>query len=170
MCYFTNSAQQHLRTLLFGVSRLHYIYKPLSCMSGTHGECNQKLVCVLFGLFYLLSPARMRPLHVIPAQEFGRVCEHHRPHNSDLSPFSTFCHIKGTLQSEDIGGWGGESNREIVSCRACVRAQSRCLVRSGSNLGGRAFPFSLFPPVGLSLFPFVAGAFPFSLVSLSESK
>ena len=21
-----------------------------------------------------------------------------------------------------IGGWGGESNREIVSCRACVRA------------------------------------------------
>ncbi len=22
-----------------------------------------------------------------------------------------------------IGGWGGESNREIVSCRACVRAR-----------------------------------------------
>ena len=31
---------------------------------------------------------------------------------------------------EKIGGCGAELNREIVSCRACMRAQCVCLVSS----------------------------------------
>ena len=35
----------------------------------------------------------------------------------------------------NIGGWGAELNREIISCRACVRAVCECvcvcLVRLG---------------------------------------
>ena len=55
---------------------------------------------------------------------------------------------------------GGESNREIVLCRACVRAQSVSLV------GSRLQMWS--PPP--SLFPFPPRAFPFSLVRYVESS
>ena len=55
---------------------------------------------------------------------------------------------------KDIGGWGAELNREIVSCRACVRAV--CVTLSSeigvkmSGPGLSLFPiwtrrFSLFP-------------------------
>ena len=55
-----------------------------------------------------------------------------------------------------IGGWGGESNREIVSCRACVRA-----VRLPSRFGAKK------SVTLLSLFPLFAGEFSlFSLVGL----
>ena len=56
-----------------------------------------------------------------------------------------------------IGGWGekrSDPNREIVSFRACVRrAVSGCEVESRCRNGA----------MRLSLFPFVARAFPFSL-------
>ena len=55
---------------------------------------------------------------------------------------------------------GGESNREIVSCRACVRAQSVSLVRSRPQ-------FAIPSP---SLFPLCPRAFPFSLVGLNGIK
>ncbi len=55
---------------------------------------------------------------------------------------------------------GGESNWEIVSCRACVRAQSVSLVRSRPQIGK--------PPP--SLFPFAPRAFPFSRVGLNGIK
>ena len=59
-----------------------------------------------------------------------------------------------------IGGWGGESNREIVSfrvVRACVRARGAvCMVDSGKKTDPfRPFPFSLL----------VSQPFPFSLSS-----
>ena len=45
------------------------------------------------------------------------------------------------VQISGIGGWGAELNREIVSCRACVRA-----VCMSSEFGAkslvRCFPFS----------------------------
>ena len=57
-----------------------------------------------------------------------------------------------------IGGWGDEHNREIVSCRAVrgVRACARsgCLVEFGLKSG--CWPFSLL----------AAGGFPLSLVGL----
>ena len=55
-----------------------------------------------------------------------------------------------------IGGWGAELNREIVSCRACVRCV--CLVSSGQKSMVGHFPFSLF----------AAGGFPFSLERKKE--
>ena len=42
-----------------------------------------------------------------------------------------------------IGGWGAETNREIVAFRACVRAQ--LYVRSEWTSKMIADPFSLFP-------------------------
>ena len=48
-----------------------------------------------------------------------------------------------TLVSEvQIGGWGAELNREIVSCRACVR-----VVCMSSEIGVKIYgrPLSLFP-------------------------
>ena len=48
---------------------------------------------------------------------------------------------------------GGESNREIVSCRACVRA-----VRMPGEIRARNVVLAR------SLFPFRLGGFPFSLV------
>ena len=48
----------------------------------------------------------------------------------------------------EIGGWGAELNREIVSCRACVRA-----VCMSSEFGVK-----IYGP-GLSLFPFGPGRF-----------
>ena len=57
-----------------------------------------------------------------------------------------------SLYDAKIGGWGAELNREIVSCRACVRA-----VCMSSEFGVKIYglPLSLFPfGLGrLSLFP-----------------
>ena len=52
-----------------------------------------------------------------------------------------------------IGGWGAETNREIVSFRSCVRAQ--LYVRSEWTSKLITHPFSLFPfgPEMFSLFP-----------------
>ena len=52
-----------------------------------------------------------------------------------------------------IGGWGAETNREIVSFRSCVRAQ--LYVRSEWISKIIPHPFSLFPfgPEMFSLFP-----------------
>ena len=47
-----------------------------------------------------------------------------------------------------IGGWGAELNREIVSCRACVRA-----VCMSSEFGAKIYGLLL------SLFPFWTGRF-----------
>ena len=58
---------------------------------------------------------------------------------------------------------GGESNREIVSCRACVRARSVSLVRSRPQMSSP-------PPLPPSLFPFAPRTFPFSLVGLNGIK
>ena len=53
---------------------------------------------------------------------------------------------------EKIGGWVAELNQEIVSGRACVRAV--CMSSEiGVKISGRS----------LSLFPFPARGFPFSL-------
>ena len=58
-----------------------------------------------------------------------------------------------------IGGWGAELNREIVSCRACVRAV--CMSSEfGAKMCGRS----------LSLFPFPAGGFPFPLERKRERE
>ena len=43
-------------------------------------------------------------------------------------------------------------NREIVSCRACVRARGECRVEMHLKSRAPRFPFSLMPG-GLSLFP-----------------
>ena len=61
-----------------------------------------------------------------------------------------------------IGGWGAELNREIVSCRACVRAV--CMSSEfGAKKCGR--PLSLFPfrPERFSLFPSPAPQSPIQL-------
>ena len=56
------------------------------------------------------------------------------------------------VQISGIGGWGAELNREIVSCRACVRAV--CMSSEfGPKIYGRLltlFPFSV---AMFSLFP-----------------
>ena len=59
-----------------------------------------------------------------------------------------------------IGGWGAETNREIVSFRSCVRAQLYVRSEWISKVIHTPFPFSLLTP----------RCFPFSLVSPSESK
>ena len=59
-----------------------------------------------------------------------------------------------------IGGWGGESNWEIVSFRSCVRTRGLVV----------EWNFSENERACLSLFPLCAGAFPFSLVNPSASK
>ena len=70
-----------------------------------------------------------------------------------------------------IGGWGvspagppvtGKSFRVVPCVRTCVRAVLG-LVRFQPNRGACSFPFPFYP-AGLSLFPFIAPAFPFSLV------
>ena len=38
-----------------------------------------------------------------------------------LTELRNFALVTQTSEA-NVGGWGGESNREIVSCRACVRA------------------------------------------------
>ena len=64
---------------------------------------------------------------------------------------------RGTCQANwpEIGGWGGESNREIVSfrvVRACVRARGAdSEVGFGRKSQANPFPFSLLP---CWLFPF----------------
>ena len=62
------------------------------------------------------------------------------------------------VQISGIGGWGAELNREIVSCRACVRA-----VCMSSEFGVK-----IYGPL-LSLFLFPAGGFPFSLPPAPQS-
>ena len=52
------------------------------------------------------------------------------------------------VQISGIGGWGAELNREIVSCRACVRA-----VCMSSEIGVKIYGRLL------SLFPFGLGRF-----------
>ena len=70
-----------------------------------------------------------------------------------------------------IGGWGGESNREIVSCRAvrCVRACARSGCRVGIRLNSTRmpFPFSLFTLGG---FPFSPEKLKGGVVKPSEIK
>ena len=59
------------------------------------------------------------------------------------------------LWLEPVGGWGVSPNREIVSCRACVRAVPLpSQIAAQNNV------------VSLSLFPFGPGAFPFSLLTV----
>ena len=48
------------------------------------------------------------------------------------------------VQISGIGGWGAELNREIVSCRACVRAVY-FLWDWGKNIRTGAFPFPFWP-------------------------
>ena len=52
------------------------------------------------------------------------------------------------VQISGIGGWGAELNREIVSCRACVRA-----VCMSSEIGVKIYGLAF------SLFPFWTGRF-----------
>lgn len=70
------------------------------------------------------------------------------------------------LVSCSIGGWRGEGNREIILYRACVRACVPACARSGCQL--RSGPEIRL--CALSLCPFVAGGFPFSLVGYSETR
>ena len=56
------------------------------------------------------------------------------------------------VQISGIGGWGAELNREIVSCRACVRA-----VCMSSECGAETYGLLL------SLFPFGLRRFSLSL-------
>ena len=51
----------------------------------------------------------------------------------------------------DIRGWGGELNREIVSCRACVRAECMSSEFGVKNLWSATFPFPFLPQ---EVFPF----------------
>ena len=67
-----------------------------------------------------------------------------------------------TLLTQKIGGWGAELNREIVSCRTCVRA-----VCMSSEFGVKKYGplLSLFPfgPGRFSLFPSPAPQSPIQL-------
>ena len=72
-----------------------------------------------------------------------------------------------------IGGWGvspagppvtGKSFRVVPCVRTCVRAVLG-LVRFQPNRAVCSFPFPFYP-AGLSLFPYAAPAFPFSLMSI----
>ena len=60
-----------------------------------------------------------------------------------------------------IGGWGVQSNREVVSCRACVRAVG-CKAEMHLKRRGAAFAFPFCNP-SLSLFPCEIMCFPFPL-------
>ena len=75
-----------------------------------------------------------------------------------MDPFQTNFHDF----DPKIGGWGAELNREIVSCRACVRA-----VCMSSEIGVKIYgrPLSLFPfrRGGFSLFPSPAPQSPIQL-------
>ena len=53
------------------------------------------------------------------------------------------------VQISGIGGWGAELNREIVSCRACVRA-----VCMSSEFGAKIYGLMLFPFSPREVFPF----------------
>ena len=72
-----------------------------------------------------------------------------------------------------IGGWGvspagppvtGKSFRVVPCVRTCVRAVLG-LVRFQPKRPACSFPFPFYP-AGLALFPFIAPAFPFSLMSI----
>ena len=65
----------------------------------------------------------------------------------------------------NIAGWGetGKSFRVVPCVRTCVRAVLG-LVRFQANRRSCPFPFPFYP-AGLSLFPFAAPAFPFSLAT-----
>ena len=74
---------------------------------------------------------------------------------------------KGIWEISEVGGSEfafrqAPPDREIVSCRACVRAVWMPSRIPDQIPGLVAFPFPFYP-AGLSLFPFVIG-FPFSLV------
>ena len=75
--------------------------------------------------------------------------------------------LRTPLAESEVGGSEfafrqAPPNREIVSCRACVRAVWLPSHIPGQIQGVGVFPFP-FWLAGLSLFPFVIG-FPFSLV------
>ena len=56
------------------------------------------------------------------------------------------------VQISGIGGWGAELNREIVSCRACVRAV--CMSSEfGVKISGLPLSLFLFRLRRFSLFP-----------------
>ena len=76
------------------------------------------------------------------------------------------CGIGEWKMESGIGGWGetGKSFRVVPCVRTCVRA-ALGLVRFQANRAACSFPFS-FCPAGLSLFPYAAPAFPFSLMSI----
>ena len=66
------------------------------------------------------------------------------------------------VQISGIGGWGAELNREIVSCRACVRAV--CMSSEfGAKIYGRGLSLFLFRRGRLSLFPSPAPQSPIQL-------
>ena len=55
-----------------------------------------------------------------------------------------------------IGGCGAELNREIVSCRACVRADRGAVFMSSEfrvKFNGPPFSLSLLAPGGFPFFP-----------------
>ena len=58
-----------------------------------------------------------------------------------------------------IGGWGAETNREIVSVRSCVRAQLYTRAEWSENMFLDLFPFPFSPQ---EFFPFPLGALPCS--------
>ena len=60
-----------------------------------------------------------------------------------VPPWCTLCVYIYIYISQVGGKERSDPNQEIVSCRACVRAQSGCLVRAGTFFGYVAFPFSL---------------------------
>ena len=84
-------------------------------------------------------------------------CFEKKHHNSVFSKDICFFVELKILQSRlmvcKIGGWGGESNREIVSFRSCVRRRG---LLAWSNWNTKEAP-------SRSLFPFGAPSFPVSL-------
>ena len=60
-------------------------------------------------------------------------------------------HLSTKENSKNIGGWGAELNREIVSCRACVRAVCMSSEFGAKKVWSPAFPFPFSPR---EFFPF----------------
>ena len=73
-------------------------------------------------------------------------------------------------QCMNIGGWGAELNREIISCRACMCAV--CMSSEfGVKISGRPLSLLPFGPGRFSLFPSPAPQSPIQLqLALSGHK
>ena len=86
---------------------------------------NKKMAGVDHFLVYMQTAVKYNTFYIRPRggvytncgilQQFA-----YSPRNILHQPFSDSFYAKTRWWC--IGGWGGESNREIVSCRACVRA------------------------------------------------